>query len=27
MKVEEQIITEMGKLAQMAYKKLGGDGG
>ena len=27
MRAEEQIITEMGKLAQMAYKKLGGDGG
>jgi len=27
MRVEEQIITEMGKLAQLAYKKLGGDGG
>lgn len=27
MRAEEQIITEMGKLAQLAYKKLGGDGG
>lgn len=27
MRAEEQIITEMGKLAQLAYKKLGGDDG
>lgn len=27
MRIEEQIITEMGKLAQLAYKKLGGHDG
>lgn len=27
MRAEEQIITEMGKLAQLAYKKLGRDDG